>query len=286
MAFSAAILHGKWHPVEVSEGGYIVLLTPNPEASLEGRFLGLHLKDTLLVLGPGRAVSFAFLFRQPFEGTLVENVLAHGTGVMNINGSRVKADLSEFFSATGKPRSGMGHARGYGMGDGYGGDKANPPNAAGRWPTNMAFVHMAGCRRVGSRKVSTGVAHRSKSGGKTFGGSVDKPPMSDMTYADADGKETIPTYECEPGCLVAALDTQSGERPSTLTGRADPTLQHEHPSSAKTDSWFSGGAAKDSQVYADSGGASRFYPQFPNIEELSAWVRGLIAKDSDKVFEL
>jgi hypothetical protein len=30
--------------------------------------------------------------------------------------------MSEFFSKTGKPRSGLGHAKGFGMGEGYGGE--------------------------------------------------------------------------------------------------------------------------------------------------------------------
>ena len=55
------------------------------------------------------------------------------------------------------------------------------------------------------------------------------------------------------------LDAQSGDRPSTLSGRADPRAQHEHPSSAETDSWFQRGLAKGSHVYADDGGASRFF---------------------------
>jgi site-specific DNA-methyltransferase (adenine-specific) len=61
------------------------------------------------------------------------------------------------------------------------------------------------------------------------------------------------------GCPVAELDAQSGNRPSTLTGRADPHATHENPGDNHGASWFGGG---NSKVYADSGGASRFYPQF------------------------
>lgn len=56
------------------------------------------------------------VFRKPLEGTVTHTVLKHGTGGLNIDGCRVAADMSEFVSGTGKPRSGMGHAKGYGMG--------------------------------------------------------------------------------------------------------------------------------------------------------------------------
>ena len=75
--------------------------------------------------------------RKPLVATVAANVLEHGVGGLNIDASRVAADMSEFVSATGKPRSGMGHAHGFAMGDGYGGENANPPNALGRWPANV-----------------------------------------------------------------------------------------------------------------------------------------------------
>lgn len=66
-------------------------------------------------------------------------------------------------------------------------------------------------------------------------------------------------WSCPPGCPVAELDAQSGERPSTLTGRAPTNGAHPNPGSNGGASWFGGG---DSAVYADSGGASRFFPCF------------------------
>lgn len=55
---------------------------------------------------------------------------------------------------------------------------------------------------------------------------------------------------------AAELDEWIGERPSTLTGRADPTKTHENPGDNGGTSWFGGG---NSRVYADSGGPSRFF---------------------------
>jgi site-specific DNA-methyltransferase (adenine-specific) len=55
----------------------------------------------------------------------------------------------------------------------------------------------------------------------------------------------------------AMLDAQSGERKSTLTGRADPLVQHADPSGTRA-SMFGNDQARGN-VYADSGGASRFF---------------------------
>ena len=55
---------------------------------------------------------------------------------------------------------------------------------------------------------------------------------------------------------AADMDRFTGERPSTLTGRAAPDAKVANPGHNAGESWFGGG---DSAVYADSGGASRFF---------------------------
>ena len=75
--------------------------------------------------------------RKPLIGTVAENVLTYGTGGLNIDGSRISADMSEFYSGTGKPRSGKGHLRSYGAEGEFGGESANPPSSLGRWPANV-----------------------------------------------------------------------------------------------------------------------------------------------------
>jgi DNA modification methylase len=75
--------------------------------------------------------------RKPVQGTIASNVLKYGTGAININSSRISADMSEFYSKTGNPRSGKGHLKTYGAAGEFGGDKANAPSSAGRWPANL-----------------------------------------------------------------------------------------------------------------------------------------------------
>jgi len=59
---------------------------------------------------------------------------------------------------------------------------------------------------------------------------------------------------------AAALDAQTGDRPSTLFGRADPLTSHTHPASPdRTRGSMFGNKRAGGGVYADSGGASRFF---------------------------
>lgn len=55
---------------------------------------------------------------------------------------------------------------------------------------------------------------------------------------------------------AALLDALVGDRPSTLSGRADPSVVHDNPGDNGGASWFGGG---NSRVYADNGGPSRFF---------------------------
>ena len=80
--------------------------------------------------------------------------------------------------------------------------------------------------------------------------------------------------KCSAVCPVRIMNMQSGDRPSTLTGRADPMKAHGNPGDNHGSSLFGGG---NSKVYADQGGASRFFPQVANEEELSQWFSKLVA---------
>jgi hypothetical protein len=101
---------------------------------------------------------------------------------------------------------------------------------------------------------------------------------SRVFHGDTNGLETVKAYNCEPGCPVVTLDVQSGVRPATLTGRANPDMTHTNPGDNHGASWFGGG---NSNVYADNGGASRYYPQFANDAELFDWITQLITPPTE-----
>ncbi len=162
------------------------------------------------------------LARKPLIGIVAANVLAHGTGGLNIEACRVgfasKSDQEATkpgSRATGKPLSGLA-----------GVDDPRAPfiasdNSAGRWPPNLLLTH--------------------------------DPECGD---------------ECAPGCPVAELDRQSGDRPSgamaagTIAHRQSRVYQEcvGHPLTRS--------------IEASSGGASRFFPCFRYVAKPSKRERG------------
>ncbi len=142
---------------------------------------------------------------------------------------------------------------------------------AGRWPANVVLSHVppdengeGGCRCVGTKRVK-GDKREAKKGNGQFGADFmddDWQPKSGImtpAYGDADGLETVESWECARGpdgefiCPVALLDEQSGVL-HTHGGNITPEMKQ-------------GGNGKiygtmngiHRQVKADTGGASRFF---------------------------
>jgi len=119
--------------------------------------------------------------RKPLsEPSLLANVLEHGTGTLNVDGTRVgtgKTDTTE-----------------------------------GRWPTNLVLQHFVGCRWAGTKRVRGAKPAGSGQNLKhdrvwcDGGGWRQRKPF---TYREADGRETADAWNCAPGCPVAGLDFQS-----------------------------------------------------------------------------
>jgi hypothetical protein len=94
------------------------------------------------------------------------------------------------------------------------------PNKSGRWPANLIIEHKPACHRKGVKQ-----------------------------------------WVCVAGCPVADIDQQSGDVKSTLTGRADAASSHKNPATnlGLHSTWFGSGFGGGGPVYADAGGASRFF---------------------------
>jgi DNA modification methylase len=137
-------------------------------------------------------------------------------------------------------------------------------SASGRWPANTVLVHETGCRPDGTTMVPGYVINRHVGGAHPFGDAAGVAYESERLP-----DERVVKWVCQDGCAVMALDRQSGDRPSTLTGRADPRGPHPHPATATRKRGVVYGdpqgdvALNDpgTRVYADGGGASRFFKQ-------------------------
>jgi hypothetical protein len=115
--------------------------------------------------------------RKPLIGTVAENVLAHGTGALNVDGCRVEGRERTDYGLTNSTRS---------AGNTYGKPSASADFDAnrGRWPANL--IHDGSEEVVGLfPDTKGGTAVRRNSGGHTFGGIFPKPPMDDLGYGDS-----------------------------------------------------------------------------------------------------
>lgn len=220
-------------------GAHVVLLSRDPLASLEGRRRNLEVRDTLLVLGPDGA-RFAFLFRVPCsEPTVAGNVLRHGTGGLNIDGCRVRVPDSDKAAYD----ANMGALDRY---------------ADGR--TTLGGVFDGGWRPDGSTVKNVGARWPTNL--------VLVHGPSCQPHAGDDGLESMAAWSCQGGCPAGALDHQSG----FLAGRANKGISITGSSiwGPKTHE------CREIYTYGDSGGASRFFPQFAGESELIEWLGRLI----------
>jgi hypothetical protein len=259
-------------------GEHLALLTDNPEDALEGRTAGLELRDCLLVLRPGPTASFVFLFRKPLdESTLADQVAKTGTGGINIAACRIATSEGDAkaMERANTPGSGRMKAGGSPIGTFIRSSSSGAlDTSAGRWPPNVVFIHAPGCVRTGSRRVPTGIAYgvagREKNKhGKYNTGLID--PGTNHGYADEDGLETVAAYDCAPGCPVPILDELSGERPVSGAAKTGVAV------TSKRGFGFSGGTKVGTgTLHNDSGGASRFFPQFESEPAFFRWLGRLI----------
>jgi hypothetical protein len=263
-------------------GEHLIVIGREADA-IEARRAGLHLRDTLLILLPGVTTLFAYLFRQRLEGTVAENVLRYGCGGLNIDGCRVttSAQDAEALAMCTTPGSGRMYASSPPIGTFTRSSSSGALDTTkGRWPTNLLLVHGPSCSEVGTKVVKgSGVnlpEHRqnaSWSKGTFAQDAWTKTSMkrSCVGHVRPDGTETVKAWDCQPDCPVGLLDEQSGMRPGM------PFQQNRNPDPSKR-GWSGGWAdsSPDFPGYGDSGGASRFYPQFANLPEALAWLQRLV----------
>ena len=204
--------------------------------------------------------------RKPLsEKTVIENVLLHGTGAMNIDATRIKHDdppitRADMTSNTGDIFGFAGRAT----------NEAGPA-ASGRFPANILLGHTPECLEIGSRRVNTSMGTRGAKDniGDEQGLFGMKATGQEVGYADADGKEAVPIFECSEDCPIRQLDLQSGttssaKQPETGRTKTSPNTIYQggfHP--------------KKGQIcpeYGDEGGASRYFKSFnPDSQAIGDW---------------
>lgn len=182
--------------------------------------------------------------RKPLSGTVVANVLVHGTGAMNIGASRIGTD------------AGWSYPNGRG-GQGWHGRESLAANLdvpmeaqAGRWPANLILSHSPTCEPVGTAVVKNDGHFPDASGSTVF---------QRQGFEGRDGwpvgDEVVEVFDCAPGCPIAELDRQTGDL------KAGGNLRGDEPSQPFGGAVY-GEMERDGrawQGYGDRGGASRFF---------------------------
>jgi site-specific DNA-methyltransferase (adenine-specific) len=174
---------------------------------------------------------------KPRDGTFANNALTWGVAGINVDGCRIA------HNEPCKPMAAQNDGnKVYAQAGRY--EPTTELKPSGRWPANLVLSHTPECRQVGVRKVGNG------NGGPARHNENDGTVAKGKQYEHVTrnyGTETIPAWECAPGCPVAMLDEQSGERPSGGTGGGGLTFHgQEYVKPPKTRE-------------ADTGGASRFF---------------------------
>lgn len=197
--------------------------------------------------------------RKPLIGTVVENVLAHGTGAINVAACRIGTDggttRSHQADFQHEARKGTVHGtRGYRTGHEI------VPISGGRWPANVVLTHHAECVPVGTATIqSDGHYPAARGAGSVTSGPAGHTGQDDLEEAYTAGEEVM-VWACVQGCPIRALDDQTG----TLRSGAGSNFIRESGGDRNGNRSAAFGAenrkAGDRMiVYGDQGGASRFY---------------------------
>jgi hypothetical protein len=286
--FSAAIIAGRagWSNGlrdRLYPGAHVAVLTDDETQGIEARRAEFEFRDTMLILWP-ELVSFAFLLRVPLrEDSMTDQVCKTGTGGLNVDECRVGsgADKGVWPITDRKGRTSMNSAN-----DGSLNKPVETNTTLGRWPSNLVLIHGPSCQRVGEARVEGHKGYPNGPGGSSSQfsqkGTATTRTGAWAGHADADGKETVAVWDCQPDCPAKLLDGQSGYIPPSFR-------------KARSGNNTSGTGAiryllgKDDNGepfgHHDAGGASRFYPQFAAPGELLSWLRSLLAVPDGKVLE-
>lgn len=190
--------------------------------------------------------------RKPLPAsTVAESVLQTGTGSINIDACRVSPPEGDDFS-TPKVQVGAKEVMGSIK-------KSRPQvldgHTIGRWPANLILQHLPGCVCTGTHTVkgshdTTGVWGRAGAFDQN-GWQRDKTDIR-RGHTNRGGTETVEAWDCEPGCPVSALDTQSG------TTKSQPDKRNIKGTGGI---WSGSSNFPCGPSYTDEGGASRFFKQ-------------------------
>ena len=253
--------------------------------ALKARHNGLHLRDTLTILLPEGHALTAFLFRQPLDGTVAQNVVEHGCGGLNIDRCRVAHVTVSGGSLDKNPHLREHIKKGKDIAPTsfklQPHDMLAKAHSGGRWPTNLVFVHGPGCTRIGEKQVP-GINKPGSIGGKRHNSTYAQDAYSKtyertlrQCHASPDGTETVQSWDCQPDCPVRILDRMTEH----LHGAWNKAPEVNHSQANRIYGRFEPERNNPNYHTNEGGGASRFFPQFATLPDALDWLDRLIGHD-------
>ena len=197
----------------------------------------------------------AVVARKPFKGSVVENVLEHGTGAINIDGARIGDTIRDVEEGTGEKVSENGSMNGYNTA------RRVVGQVKGRFPTNVIVSHHPECKATGEF-VET-IRGGSGTGGSTTPDSVFESsgfkPNNEVDKTPAT-PERVEIYECHPQCPRKLLDKQSGETAGSGSVKVSSGGQNRQASWEAGGGMLAAGSVNTGiRDFGDTGGASRYF---------------------------
>jgi len=177
------------------------------------------------------------LARKPLIGTLVENVVTYGAGVININACRVPA-FDGYEKAWDRPVSTNIGAKGgafISTGEQHTVDISGNKPSGGRWPTNVVLSHSIGCMPNACLDGCPvqGIDQQSGEEVSKFFPVLNWDPEYDGAFFY---QKKVSRSEREAGCESLEAKTPTGaeigvglKSPRAGAGRTQDTLHNNHP---------------------------------------------------------
>lgn len=190
--------------------------------------------------GWGTALKPAFepiiVGRKALRTTVAANVLAYGTGALNIDATRTPMTAADRAEAEAKNRhadfgSGARENTVYNAHDIARSDQGNWTGSAGRWPANVILSHGQGCELRGHRVVITnGHSPAARgAGGVSTSGHAGQEGLIESSIP----RELVEDWVCQPDCPVGLLDTEARFFPTFRYQAKAPG--HERPGTTDVD---------------------------------------------------
>ena len=200
------------------------------------------------------------LAQKPFKGTIINNVIEHGVGVVNIDACRISHNEPvKTTQRKGRDSAGVFDSDACG----YDNSKNTMASASptGRFPANVLLSHHLSCVRLGEKSIKNNSgsvsgnepSHAGDENAHCYG---EYQRIPTPKYGDDKGYEIVEDWVCEPNCPIGIMNAQSGDTSSTRRGNPKDAIKK------VGNKLFGGVEQKEQSVshdYRDSGGASRFF---------------------------